>query len=67
MFDIIIVTMPVCLPEFWKRKVSILIALFFGCDIFSNIYYNFLYFIIINSLTFKLTVQLFLSSAPEST
>ena len=61
MFDIIIVTMPVCLPEFQKCYVSILIALFFGCDIFSNIYYDLFYFIIINSFTFKLTVQLFLS------
>ena len=39
--DIIIVTMPVCLPEFKKCKVSIVIALFFGFDIFSNIYYDF--------------------------
>jgi len=37
MFDIIIVTMPVCLPELKKCTVPILIALFFGCDIFSNI------------------------------
>ena len=60
MFNIIIVIMPVCLPEFKKCKVLILIALFFGCDIFGNIYYDFLYFIIINSFIFKLTVQLFL-------
>ena len=49
-----------CLPS------TVLKALFFGCVFilfyfFSNIYYNFFYFIIINSFTFKLTVLLFLS------
>ena len=59
-FDIIIVTMPVCLPAFLKFKLLILIALFFAFDIFSNIDYDFLRFYYY-SFTFKLTVQLFLS------
>ena len=51
-----------CLPSrVLKCKVPILIALFFGFDFFRNTYYDFFNFMIINSFTFKLTVQLFLS------
>ena len=51
-----------CLPSrVLKTEGADLNSIILWLWFFSNIYYDFLYFIVINSFTFKLTVQLFLS------